>query len=89
MCVYCTKSIYVVRDVWNDILLQVYFHNQKDKRFNKIVCIDEIEHIGSQYSITLEYPFLEFNRKNIFQVMQLENKRCKEYGMGIRLELLR
>ena len=89
MCKFCIKTIYTVRDVWNDCLMTVYFHNEKNTKKNKVFFKDDIENTDSQYGITLDFPFNNFNRNNLFKVIQIENKRCKEYDMGIRLELLR
>ena len=69
--------------------MTVYFHNEKNTKKNKVFFKDDIENTDSQYGITLDFPFNNFNRNNLFKVIQIENKRCKEYDMGIRLELLR
>ena len=86
MCLYCKKTNYVVRDVWNDCLMQVYFHNQPNKQ--QIILRDEIENENSQYEITLEFNNNNLNRENLFKAIKLENKRIKNYDLGIRLELL-
>ncbi len=86
MCVYCQKTTYVVRDVWNDVLMTAYFHNQPNKK--QIILKDDIENLFSQHEIILEFNS-NLNRVNLFKAIKEENKRVMPYNLGIRLELLK
>ncbi len=88
MCVYCQKTIYVVRDVWNDVLMTAYFHNEPTKNKKQIILKDDIENLFSQHEIILEFND-NLNRENLFKLIKEENKRVGGYNLGIRLELLK